>query len=393
MALGFTCGDREIHFLGIYRPAATYCSLVWSNYLLYDRSFNPITQGWKRVSTSAGFDPGMEAFSTHEKLTIPTVNITEPGYIYVFVSNESENTEVWFDDLKIAHERSKVVAGADYYPFGLVMENREITREHYRYGYQGQFSEEDNATGYNEFDLRMYDPKIGRWLSSDPYGQYYSPYLAMNNTPHMSADADGGWSWITAGIGFAVGATAGYIASDGDWRWALAGGVAGGALGGAMFDQTSSLYDVGTVESSRRLQITWRNSAFKWANSFGSAFNELYRIPLKKLLKEEGKNFDSPNDVLNHLDDSHPDLENDRKERLVAVNAFVSQEGPYTRQPGYGRRWKDTDFSIPMYTNPGTIKKSNYRYVYGPQKIYRGRTLRINNKQGVFYIQIHFKKP
>ena len=163
-------------------------------YLLYDRSFNPITQGWKRVSTSAGFDPGMEAFSTHEKLTIPTVNITEPGYIYVFVSNESENTEVWFDDLKVAHERSRVVAGADYFALGLPMENREITREDYRYGFQGEFSEKDLATDWNRFELRMYDSRVGRWISPDPYGQYSSPYMAMGNTPQTSVDPDGGLS-------------------------------------------------------------------------------------------------------------------------------------------------------------------------------------------------------
>src|SRR5688572_21839085 len=105
------------------------------------------------------------------------------------------------------------------------MENREITREDYRYGYQGQFSEENKEIGWNEFELRMYDPKIGRWISGDPYGQYASPYMAMGNTPHMSVDADGGWSWITAGMGFAVGAGVGYAAT-GDWEGALIGGLA-----------------------------------------------------------------------------------------------------------------------------------------------------------------------
>jgi len=161
-------------------------------YLLYDRSFNFVTAGWQRVTTAGGFDAGNEALSSHEKLSIPGLKFTEPGYVYIFVSNESENTEVWFDDLHIDHQRSTVVAGADYYPFGLAMENREITREDYRYGYQGQYSEEQKETGWNFFELRMYDARIGRWLTVDPYGQFASPYIGMGNIPHIATDPNGG---------------------------------------------------------------------------------------------------------------------------------------------------------------------------------------------------------
>jgi RHS repeat-associated protein len=55
------------------------------------------------------------------------------------------------------------------------MSDREILTEPYRFGYQEQYSEENETTGWNEFDLRMYDKRFGRWLSPDPYGQFYSP--------------------------------------------------------------------------------------------------------------------------------------------------------------------------------------------------------------------------
>lgn len=163
--------------------------------LVYDRNFNLIAQKSTatRVTTNGGFDAGYEALSTHGQLVIPQITITEPGYAYIFVANESENTEVWFDDLKINEQRSSIVAGSDYYPFGLAMEGREITREDYRYGYQGQYSEKDKTTGWNEFELRMYDPRIGRWLSVDPYGQFASPYLAMGNNPMINVDPNGGF--------------------------------------------------------------------------------------------------------------------------------------------------------------------------------------------------------
>ena len=38
----------------------------------------------------------------------------------------------------------------------------------------------------------MYDPVIGRWISPDPYGQYWSPYVGMGNNPVNRFDPDGG---------------------------------------------------------------------------------------------------------------------------------------------------------------------------------------------------------
>lgn len=62
----------------------------------------------------------------------------------------------------------------------------------YRYGYQGQFSEQDLETGWNHFELREYDPVIGRWLVPDPYGEFWSPYVAMGNDPINLTDPTGG---------------------------------------------------------------------------------------------------------------------------------------------------------------------------------------------------------
>jgi RHS repeat-associated protein len=61
----------------------------------------------------------------------------------------------------------------------------------YRYAYQGQ--ELDKETGMEAFQLRLWDGRIGRWLSPDPYGQHFSPYLGMGNSPVNTIDPDGGW--------------------------------------------------------------------------------------------------------------------------------------------------------------------------------------------------------
>jgi RHS repeat-associated protein len=62
----------------------------------------------------------------------------------------------------------------------------------YRYGYQGEFAETDEETGKPAFQLRIYDPRINRWLSPDPYGQFASPYMAMGNNWINFVDPDGG---------------------------------------------------------------------------------------------------------------------------------------------------------------------------------------------------------
>lgn len=66
-----------------------------------------------------------------------------------------------------------------------------MTREPYHYGYQGQFAEQDEESGWNSFEARQWDARIGRWLSVDPSRQFYSSYLGMGNNPVNGVDPDG----------------------------------------------------------------------------------------------------------------------------------------------------------------------------------------------------------
>lgn len=84
-----------------------------------------------------------------------------------------------------------LVSATDYYPFGMPMPGRQIVGgQPYRYAYQGQ--EKDLETGKEAFQLRLWDSRIGRWLTTDPAKQYYSPYMAMGNNPITRVDPDGG---------------------------------------------------------------------------------------------------------------------------------------------------------------------------------------------------------
>ena len=87
------------------------------------------------------------------------------------------------------------------------MPNRQIVNgEPYRYAFQGQ--EKDPETGKEAFQLRLWDGRIGRWLTTDPYRQYSSPYVGMGNDPINGIDPDGGyktkwdrfWGWVGGGF-------------------------------------------------------------------------------------------------------------------------------------------------------------------------------------------------
>ena len=90
---------------------------------------------------------------------------------------------------KQGNNAAALVAKTDYYPFGMPMPNRNVEGD-YRYKFQGQ--EKDKETGMEAFELRLWDSRIGRWLSPDPYGIHRSPYLGMANNPIGVIDRDGG---------------------------------------------------------------------------------------------------------------------------------------------------------------------------------------------------------
>jgi len=105
------------------------------------------------------------------------------------ITDHVGNTRVVINRNKTADNAADIVYYADYYPFGMEVRSGGIEN---RYGYQGLYAEKDKETGWNNFELRNYDAAIGRWLTTDPYGQYHSPYVGMGNNPVNRIDKDGG---------------------------------------------------------------------------------------------------------------------------------------------------------------------------------------------------------
>lgn len=84
-----------------------------------------------------------------------------------------------------------------YDPFGSLLPGRNYSSDAYRFGFNGKENDNEvhNATGTSvDFGARMYDPRIGRFLSIDPLAAKYpnqSPYAGFNDNPLLFADPTG----------------------------------------------------------------------------------------------------------------------------------------------------------------------------------------------------------
>jgi RHS repeat-associated protein len=162
---------------------------AYLNWLLFDENYAFQDGGYVRM-TDAARETGTDV--PHERLFAEVV-AKQAGYMYIYLSNENEvPVEVFFDDFKVSQATIMVAQATDYGVWGEVLREQKMDEALYRYGYQGQYAEKDEETGWNHFELRQYDAIIGRWTSVDPKRQYYSPYLSMGNNPLSRTDPDGG---------------------------------------------------------------------------------------------------------------------------------------------------------------------------------------------------------
>lgn len=84
----------------------------------------------------------------------------------------------------------------NYYPFGMLMPRRHGSVDGYRYGFNGK-EKDDEIKGegaHYDYGFRIYDPRLGRFLSTDPLFAgypYYTPYQFAGNNPIWATDLDG----------------------------------------------------------------------------------------------------------------------------------------------------------------------------------------------------------
>lgn len=259
--------------------------------LFFDERFNPVSEAdggvyYLQVASSV----------TAAGLTLPVINKKAPknGYVYVFLSNRSDQ-DVYFDNFKVSITAGNIIEENHYYAYGLkiaAISSRKLGDANEgalknQYQYQGDYSEFDDETGWNDFELRSYDPQIGRFIQADPFDQFPSQYTGMGNNPISFADPSGGFSinfgsistlgriGVAAG-GAAVGFAIDKLSGGNGWTGAAIGGAVAlgatfippfdiGAIGGALKSAAPSIAIQGAKITADVITQTHPNPYAQWA--------------------------------------------------------------------------------------------------------------------------------
>jgi RHS repeat-associated protein len=83
-----------------------------------------------------------------------------------------------------------------YYSFGMIQPNTQNLSGNYKYGFNGKESDDEVSGTGNQYDygFRIYNPRLGRFLSVDPLTSsypWYTPYQFAGNKPIWAVDIDG----------------------------------------------------------------------------------------------------------------------------------------------------------------------------------------------------------
>jgi RHS repeat-associated protein len=172
---------------------------AWLNILVFDEDYQLVEAAYEQLDDD--YEQTGETKMPHGKLA-REVTITEPGYVYIYISNEGEDMQdVYFDDFKVEHVKSPVVSSQSYYPFGFTFGSyqRENSLNN-QYQYNGKEKQDELDLGLIDFGQRMHDPTTSRFITQDRFSEKYyslSPYQYGGLNPINFVDINGDSLWIS----------------------------------------------------------------------------------------------------------------------------------------------------------------------------------------------------
>ena len=114
------------------------------------------------------------------------------------ITDHQGNARVMFEEDPTTHE-AVVVQEAHYYAFGMKMDGvvngQPEPSDQNNWLYSGIELQEELGLDWYAYNLRSYDPSLGRWFAQDPYDQFHSPYTAMGDDPINMIDPTGGYAY------------------------------------------------------------------------------------------------------------------------------------------------------------------------------------------------------
>jgi RHS repeat-associated protein len=189
-------------FLGTKDPAPpSGYPKAYLNWILLDDQFNYVSSSSGSVATASTTYPANQI-----NLVAPggPIVMSRNGYLYVWVSNETQGWDVFFDNFLVQYKQGPVLEENHYYPFGLTMAGisdkavkTQYATNKYRYnGKELQNQEFSDGSGLEEYDYgaRLQDPQLGVWHNLDPLadkGRRWSPYNYAMDNPTRFIDPDG----------------------------------------------------------------------------------------------------------------------------------------------------------------------------------------------------------
>ena len=149
------------------------------NVLVFDEEFHLI-QGQSQVVQLRG------AATTWNSLSANEITLNGNGYVVSYLSHES-NIDMYFDAVTTRHYVGTLQEEQHYYPHGVAIESGTSTLSLKKYLFQGNKLDEELGLNISDFNARMYDQQIGRFMSIDPLArnnqEMLSPYQFCGNNP------------------------------------------------------------------------------------------------------------------------------------------------------------------------------------------------------------------